>query len=155
MRLDQMFKIEFLKEDLSAVTGKEALAELVNVLIDGGRKIDRAKAIEVLMQREKLGSTGIGDGVAIPHGKVSDLDELVFTFGRSHRGIDFDAIDRKPVHFFFLLLAPENSTGLHLKALARISKMVKTQSLRRKLMEAKTREDLYKVLVDQNESCPV
>jgi len=118
-------------------------------------KIDKARAIDVLQQREKLGSTGIGDGVAIPHGKVSDLHELVVAFGRSKKGIAFDAIDGKPVHLFFLLLAPENSTGQHLKALAKISKMLKTPNFRKKLIEAKTKSDLYKAIVEQDESCPV
>jgi len=155
MRLDQIFKIEFLNDNLSSNSKKDVLAELINVLISSGLKIDRVKAIDVLQQREKLGSTGIGDGVAIPHGKVSDLHELVVAFGRSKKGIAFDAIDGKPVHLFFLLLAPENSTGQHLKALAKISKMLKTPNFRKKLIEAKTTSDLYKAIVEQDESCPV
>lgn len=155
MRLDQMIKIEYIKENLSTDTKKGVLEELVNILIAGGHMIDRAKAIDVLQQREKLGSTGIGDGVAIPHGRVSDLHELVVAFGRSHQGIAFDAIDGKPVHLFFLLLAPENSTGQHLKALAKISKMIKTTNFRKKLIDAKTKTDLYKAIVEQDESCPV
>lgn len=155
MRLDQIFRIEFLSESLLSNTKADVLAELINVLIASGLKIDRAKAIDVLQQREKLGSTGIGDGVAIPHGKVSELHELVVAFGRSRQGIAFDAIDGKPVHLFFLLLAPENSTGQHLKALAKISKMLKTPNFRKKLIDAKTTSDLYKAIVEQDESCPV
>ncbi|MHB8137655.1 MAG: PTS sugar transporter subunit IIA [Smithellaceae bacterium] len=155
MRLDQIFKIEFLNDNLSSNSKKDVLAELINVLIGSGLKIDKVKANDVLQQREKLGSTGIGDGVAIPHGKVSDLNELVVAFGRSKKGIAFDAIDGKPVHLFFLLLAPENSTGQHLKALAKISKMLKTPNFRKKLIEAKTTSDLYKAIVEQDESCPV
>jgi PTS system nitrogen regulatory IIA component len=102
-----------------------------------------------------LGSTGIGDGVAIPHGKASDLHELIVAFGRSKKGIAFDAIDGKPVHLFFLLLAPENSTGQHLKALAKISKMLKTPNFRKKLIDARTTSDLYKAIIEQDESCPV
>jgi len=150
-----MFKIEFLNENLSSNTKTDVLVELINVLIKNGLTIDRAKAIDVLQQREKLGSTGIGDGVAIPHGKVSDIHELVVAFGRSREGIEFDAIDGKPVYLFFLLLAPENSTGQHLKALAKISKMLKTPNFRKKLIEAKTTNDLFKVIVEQDESCPV
>jgi nitrogen PTS system EIIA component len=108
-----------------------------------------------LQQREKLGSTGIGEGVAIPHGKIPDLNELVVAFGRSKKGITFDAIDGKPVNLFFMLLAPENSTGQHLKALARISKMLKTPNFRKKLIDAKTTSDLYKAIVEQDESCPL
>lgn len=155
MRLDQMFKIEFLNENLLSNTKADVLAELINVLISSGLKIDRAKAIDVLQQREKLGSTGIGDGVAIPHGKISELSDLVVAFGRSKNGIAFDAIDGKPVYLFFLLLAPENSTGQHLKALAKISKMLKTPNFRKKLIDAKSTSDLYKVIVEQDESCPL
>ncbi len=85
MRLDQIFKNEYLSENLSSNSKKDVLAELINVLINSGLKIDKARAIDVLQQREKLGSTGIGDGVAIPHGKVSDLHELVVAFGRSKK----------------------------------------------------------------------
>ena len=155
MRLDQMFKIEFLNENLSSSTKMDVLAELINVLIHGGLKIDRTKALDVLRQREKLGSTGIGDSFAIPHGKVSDLHKLVVAFGRSKKGIAFDAIDGKPVHLFFLLLAPENSTGQHLKVLAKISKMLKTHNFRKKLIDARTTSDLYKAIIEQDESCPV
>lgn len=155
MRLDQMFKIEFLNENLLSNNKQEVLAELMNPLIASGLKIDRARAIDILQQREKLGSTGIGDGVAIPHGKVSDLNEMVVAFGRSQQGIAFDAIDGKPVRLFFLLLAPEHSTGQHLKALAKISKMLKTPNFRKKLIDAKTKTDLYKAIVLQDESCAV
>ena len=155
MRLDQIFKTEFLVESLTSGNKKDVLGELIDVMIKNGLKINSDKAIDVLLQREKLGSTGIGEGVAIPHGKVSDLQELVVAFGRSKKGIDFDAIDGKPVHLFFLLLAPESSTGQHLKALARISKMLKTPNFRKTLLEAETRNDLYKAIVEQDESCSV
>lgn len=155
MQLNQIFKIEFLNENLLSDTKADVLAELINVLVKSGLKIDISKAVDVLLQREKLGSTGIGDGVAIPHGKVSDINELVVTFGRSKKGIAFDAIDGKPVYLFFLLLAPENSTGQHLKALAKISKMLKTRNFRKKLLDAKTTIDLYRAIVEQDDSCPV
>jgi len=154
MRLDQMFRIDFLNENLSSTTKKDALVELVDVLIASGLLLDRDRVVEVLQQREKLGSTGIGDGVAIPHGKVAELQDLVVVFGRSKKGIDFAAIDGKPVHLFFLLLAPENSTGQHLKALAKISKMLKTPNFRKKLIEARTSNELYKAIVEQDEACP-
>jgi PTS system nitrogen regulatory IIA component len=155
MQMDQIFKIEFLNENILAKTKTEALEELVNVLIKGGLKLDSAKVIEVLQQREKLGSTGIGDGLAIPHGKISSLDEIVVAFGRSKKGVDFDSLDGKPVHIFFLLLAPENSVGQHLKALAKISKMLKTANFRQKLIETDSKRDLYKLIIEQNEKCPL
>jgi PTS system nitrogen regulatory IIA component len=155
MQMDQILKIGFLNENMLAKTKAEALDELVNTLIKGGLRLDCAKVIEVLQQREKLGSTGIGDGLAIPHGKISSLDEIVVAFGRSKKGVDFDSLDGKPVHIFFLLLAPENSVGQHLKALARISKMLKTANFRQKLIETDSKNDLYKLIIEQNETCPL
>ena len=89
MRLDQIFKTEFLLENLASGNKKDVLGELIDVMIKNGLKINSVKAIDVLLQREKLGSTGIGEGVAIPHGKVPDLQDLVVAFGRSKKGIDF------------------------------------------------------------------
>ena len=155
MQMDQILKIGFLNENMLAKTKTEALEELVNALIKGGLKLNCAKVIEVLQQREKLGSTGIGDGLAIPHGKISSLDEIVVAFGRSKKGVDFDSLDGKPVHIFFLLLAPENSVGQHLKALARISKMLKKANFRQKLIETDSKSDLYKLILEQNETCPL
>ena len=153
MQMDQIFKIEFLNENMLAKTKTEALDELVNTLIKGGLKLHSAKVIEVLQQREKLGSTGIGDGLAIPHGKISTLDEIVVAFGRSKEGVDFDSLDGKPVHIFFLLLAPENSVGQHLKVLAKISKMFKKANFRQKLIETESKSNLYKLIIEQNENC--
>jgi nitrogen PTS system EIIA component len=153
MKLDQIFKVEFINAGLQARNKDEALAELVNTLIRGGLKLDFSQIIEVLKQRENLGSTGIGDGIAIPHGKISHLDDIVVAFGRSLDGIPYDSMDGKPVYLFFLLLAPENSAGQHLKILAKISKMLKDTNFRKKLLKAKSRDDLYKVIIDQEDVC--
>jgi PTS system nitrogen regulatory IIA component len=153
MQLEQIFKIEFIKANLSAKNKEEALAEMVSLFIQGGLRIHEAKIMEVLMQRESLGSTGIGDGVAIPHGKIADLNEIVVGFGRSLEGIDYNALDGKPVHLLFLLLAPEDSAGQHLKVLAKISKMLKDVQFRKKLLKAKSQRDLYKIIIEQESSC--
>ena len=155
MRLDQILKPDFLNDNLQAKTKTEVLAELSEMIVKGSLKLDQSQILDVLQKREKLGSTGIGDGVAIPHGKIGALEELVVAFGRSKNGVAFDSMDGKPVHLFFLLLAPENSTGQHLKALARISKMLKAGNFRRNLMEAKSKSDLYKIIIEQDEACPL
>jgi PTS system nitrogen regulatory IIA component len=155
MRLDQILKIEFINDNLQARNKDEVLAELAETITKGGLNIDTANIVAVLQQREKLGSTGIGDGVAIPHGKIGALEELIVSFGRSKAGVSFDSMDGKPVHLFFLLLAPENSAGQHLKALAKISKMLKAGNFRKKLIEAKTKSDLYEIIIEQDEACPV
>ena len=153
MQLDQIFKREFINANLSAKTKTEALAELVNTMIKGGFKLNYSSIIEILQQRENLGSTGIGDGVAIPHGKIPELDNLIVAFGRSTEGIDYDSLDGKPVHLFFLLLAPENSAGQHLKVLAKISKMLRIVNFRKMLLKAKTQSDLYKIIINQENTC--
>ncbi|MGD0168882.1 MAG: PTS sugar transporter subunit IIA [Smithella sp.] len=153
MQLNQILKIEFINANLTARNKDEALAELINTIIQGGMKLKHSSIIEILTQRENLGSTGIGDGVAIPHGKIPELDEIIVAFGRSMEGIPFDSMDGKPVHLFSLLLAPENSSGQHLKILAKISKMLKNVDFRKKLLKAKSQSDLYKIILDQENIC--
>ncbi|HNZ65367.1 MAG TPA: PTS sugar transporter subunit IIA [Smithella sp.] len=155
MRLNQIFKREYINADLSAQGKDEALAELVNVVMDGGLQLNTSAIIDILKQRESLGSTGIGEGVAIPHGKISALNEIIVAFGRSRNGIAYHSLDGKPVHLFFLLLAPENSAGQHLKILAKISKMLKDVNFRNKLLEAKSRDELYKIIIEQESACIV
>jgi nitrogen PTS system EIIA component len=103
--------------------------------------------LEVLLQRERLGSTGIGGGIAIPHGKLANLDRLFGVFARLERPIDFDALDGQPVDLIFLLLAPETAGADHLKALARIARQLRDPEIARKLRESRDAEALYAVLM--------
>ncbi|MBI5445185.1 MAG: PTS sugar transporter subunit IIA, partial [Deltaproteobacteria bacterium] len=112
---------------------------------------DVRSAVGVLLDREKLGSTGIGEGIAIPHGKLRELDRVVGVFGRSRPGVDFDSMDGAPVHLLFLLLAPEASASSHLKALARISRLLRDRSFREELLRTDSREDLYRLLLREDE----
>lgn len=153
MQLNEIFKLEFINSNLLAKGKEEALVELVNTIIRGGFKLNSSSTLDILKQRESLGSTGIGDGVAIPHGKISDLNDIIVAFGRNEEGIAYDSLDGKPVHLFFLLLAPENSAGLHLKILAKISKMLKDSNFREKLLKAKSQSDLYKIIIEQENLC--
>jgi nitrogen PTS system EIIA component len=155
MELNQIIKLEFINADLSAKNKNEALTEMVNTIIRGGIKLDKSGIVEILKQRENLGSTGIGEGVAIPHGKAAVLNDIVIAFGRSSKGIAFDSLDGKPVHLIFLLLAPENSAGQHLKILARISKMLKEAGFRQKLLNASSQNDLHKIIIEQEKICGV
>jgi PTS system nitrogen regulatory IIA component len=152
MQIIDMFKKEYIIEELKAKSKRAVLAELSEIFTHYHSGIQSEAMVAVLLDREKLGSTGIGDGIAIPHGKLKGLDNLVIAFGRSREGIDFDSIDGKPVHIFFLLMAPESSTGQHLKALAKISRMLKDQEFRSSLMSAKNTEELYRKIADKDES---
>ncbi len=110
--------------NLQATNKKGVLEELAKTLAPGTDGLSLQAVMEVLLDRERLGSTGIGDNIAIPHGKLAQLSRLVLCFGRSIKGVDFDSMDGKPSHLFFMLLAPVNSAGLHLKAQAKISRML-------------------------------
>jgi PTS system nitrogen regulatory IIA component len=107
--------------------------------------------VRVLLDRERLGSTGIGEGIGIPHGKMKSLKRLFLGFGLSKKGVDFDSVDGRPTHIFFLLITPENSTGLHLKLLARISKILKNQSFKEKLINAANREQIIDIIKAEDE----
>ena len=142
--------VEFLQrsavvDDLAGSGAAALMAELCRPLATA-HKVDAQRLLETLLEREKLGSTGIGDGVAIPHGKVPGLPLLMASFGRSKAGVDFKAIDGKPTHLFFTLFAPENSAGAHLKALARISRIFKNPAFRESIMKAKDAAEIYRLI---------
>jgi len=113
-----------------------------------GLKAD--EVLRALMAREKLGSTGVGDGVAIPHAKMPGLTHVVACLGRAPAGIDFDAIDHRPVTLFFLLLAPESSAGVHLKALARVARLLKVQELRQEILGLPDGPAIYRALLRED-----
>jgi PTS system nitrogen regulatory IIA component len=102
------------------------------------------------MEREKLGSTGIGENVAIPHGKSDELTQIITVFARSLGGVDFESLDQKPVHFVCMVIAPAHSTGQHLKALARISRLFKNQALREGILKAEDSNAIYSILLEED-----
>lgn len=135
-----------------ASTNKEGvLRELIRAIAQVEKQVDENRLMEILLERESLGSTGIGEGVAIPHGKSKDAKRLLASFGRSLAGMDFQAMDGKPTHLFFLLVAPENSAGTHLKALARISRLMKDNVFRKRLMEVNSGEEIYSLFSAEDE----
>lgn len=150
MKLLDILDIDSILPELQAGTKKEAIEEMSGAVTRKNDAVDLNNLIEVLLEREKLGSTGIGDGVAIPHGKLPDIDDVSAVFARSLNGINFDSMDGKKAHLFFLLVAPENSTGLHLKALARVSRLMKAPAFRMSLMEAKSREEIFNAFSEED-----
>ena len=129
---------------------KGVLEELVSPLVKM-TGIDSERLVKVLIEREQLGSTGIGGGVGIPHGKLDGLKSIALGFGISKSGVNFESLDGKPTHIFFLLLTPENSAGLHLKLLARISRLLKKEPFKEKLLRAVDRDELYHAIGEEDE----
>lgn len=132
--------------DLAAASKKEVIMELAERVQDKLPNLQAEQIYALLMARESLGSTGIGEGIAIPHGKVKDMTEIIVCFGRSLKGVPFDAMDNKPAHLFFLLLAPEESTTSYLKGLAELSRCLKNPATHEKLMQARNQEELAVIL---------
>jgi PTS system nitrogen regulatory IIA component len=151
MKLAEIFNPQLIISDLKAHDKKGVLEELSQVITEQNPSLNKRSLLQVLLERERLGSTGIGDGIALPHGKLAELSNLLISFGRSTNGLDFDSIDEQPAYLFFLLLAPENSAGMHLTALAKISRMLKDANFRQRLMGAKSSKEIYKVITDMDE----
>ncbi|MBI2068331.1 MAG: PTS sugar transporter subunit IIA [Deltaproteobacteria bacterium] len=143
MKIKQILSKETILSSLSAQTKEGVIKELAELLVRRCPGITPEVIASVLMEREKLGSTGIGNGVAIPHGKLPQLPQIVTGFARSVPGVPFEAQDGKSAHLFFVLLAPENAASLHLKALARLSRLLKDIHFRNKLLEAKNEDEIY------------
>jgi PTS system nitrogen regulatory IIA component len=141
-------KEAFILHDLKGTDKKDVLMELSDAIALQISNINRDDIFEALFAREQLGSTGMEEGVAIPHAKVQDLSSIVIAFGRSIKGVDFQSIDSKPTKLIFLLLAPEGSSGDHLKILARISRMLKDEEFRNQLLEAKGKEEIFKTIME-------
>jgi len=135
---------------LSATGKSEIIRELAGFLSDGYENIDYDKLVKVLSDREALASTAIGEGVAIPHGKLPELDHIQACIGRARDGVDFDSMDGKPTHIFIVMVAPENSTGAHLKALARISRVFKDKDFLRRLLEAADGDEMFATLCEED-----
>jgi PTS system nitrogen regulatory IIA component len=151
MKLSEILEENHIIPDLKARDKKGVLEELAETVVSHEPSVDKRSLVRVLLERERLGSTGIGEGVAIPHGKFDGISRPVISFGRSRKGLDFESMDGQPAFLFFLLVAPENSASIHLKALAKIAKILKNRSFRQVLMEVHTREELYQTIIQNDE----
>ncbi len=151
MKLSELLDEDNIITELSAREKKGVLEELASAVIIHEPSIDKGTLVKVLLERERLGSTGIGDGVAIPHGKYHGISRPLISFGRSREGLDFDSMDDQPVHLFFLLIAPEDSANIHLKVLATIARILKNSAFRKTLMEASSRKEIYRKIVQYDE----
>jgi len=152
MKIADFLSPDAVLADLVGERKRDVLGELCGPMAARFPGIGAERLLAVLEERERLGSTGIGDGVAIPHGKLAGLPGLVATFGRSVRGVDFDALDGRPTHLFFALFAPESSAGIHLKALARISRLLKSAELRSRILAARDAAEIFALLTAEDET---
>ena len=141
-------------EEIAAIDKRGVLREFAAHLESKGKIGDARELVRVLEERESLGSTGIGDGIAIPHGKLLRIPDMIVAFGRSNRGIDFQALDHKPVYLFFLLVTPLDRPGEHLKTLARISRILKNPVFRDNLRHARDREELQRLICEEDGKYP-
>lgn len=150
MRILEVLQKEAILSDLKSQDKKGILEELV-VPIAKIARVSQEDLMRVLLEREKLGSTGIGGGIGIPHGKYKGLESLILGFGLSRKGVDFESMDGLPTHIFFLLITPENSTGLHLKLLARISRILKHEPFKERLLNATDSNEIYSIIEEEDE----
>lgn len=152
MKISDFLSSKAVSADLKGTTKADVIAELVDVLINAGsiEKKHRKKVLEILMAREALGSTAIGQGIAIPHGKYDSIKKLVGCLGVSKKGINFDSLDGEPAYIFFLLVAPVDSAGPHLKALARISRLLKDKYIRETLKTAKDDKSILTIVQQED-----
>lgn len=141
---------ELIIGDLRARDKEGVIREFAALLRTAGRIGDADELVRVVLDREALGSTGIGDGIAIPHAKSAALADVVVAFGRSGAGVDFHSLDGKPAHLFFLLVTPADKPGDHLKTLARISRIMKNPQLRRLLMDTAGPEEILRLILEED-----
>ncbi len=150
MKILDVLRKETILTDLKSKDKKGVIEELVASISQVTGK-NSNELVQVLLERERLGSTGIGGGIGIPHGKLANLESLIMGFGLSRKGVEFESMDGRPTHLFFLIITPENSTGLHLKLLARISRILKNDSFKKKLMKASDSNDVYSIIEEVDE----
>ena len=151
MKITDFLNIDSVLPTLASRDKTSAIGEMAGLLAACHGELDRQKVLEVLLERERISTTAIGEGVAIPHGKLADVEQVWGVFARSPEGLDFASLDGQPTHLFFALIAPQNAAADHLKALARISRLLKDEGFRRRLMEARTRKELYTIIAEEDE----
>lgn len=151
MKITDVLKKDCIILSLKSKKKEHIIKELTDHLAPNQSDFNKAFAYETIMEREKLCSTALDAGVAIPHGKMSSINNFLAVFGRSIEGVDFESLDGKPTFLFFLLISPDNSSGLHLKLLAKISKIFKIPEFREKVLKAKDVEEIYELIIEEDE----
>lgn len=152
--IKDLLQDDLIIEELQATDKMGVIREFSGLLKSRHRIVSEDELVRALVDRESLGSTGIGGGVAIPHGKLNGITEMIVAFGKSSNGVDYQAVDGEPVYLFFLLVTPYEKPGDHLKALARISRILKNAMLRDSLRQATERQELQRLIFDEDRKYP-
>ena len=152
MQLSEFINVNRIKNDVNVLSKKRALEELSHLITQDQTQLNATGIFESLISRERLGSTGVGYGIAIPHGRIKNCENLTGAFIKLEQGIDFDAIDNQPVDILFALIVPEESTDEHLQVLALLASMFNDESFRLKLRQSKNVEEIYKLLTEWQKS---
>ena len=150
MKIEEILKKESVIADLLGDSKVKVIKEMTQCLKKNNFIKNDQALFETLMEREKLGSTGIGENVAIPHGKSDEVTQIITVLARSKNGVEFESLDQKPVHFVCMVIAPSHSTGQHLKVLARISRIFKNQGLREDILNAGNSDSIYSILIHED-----
>ena len=148
MQLSEIIDVNRISRDINVLSKKRALEELSNLITKDQPQLDASGIFDSLISRERLGSTGVGYGIAIPHGRIKNCNKITGAFIQLNQGIDFDAIDNQPVDMLFALAVPEESTDEHLQVLALLASMFNDESFREKLRNSKNNEETYKLLTE-------
>ena len=151
MKITDFLSVQTVIPALAQREKNAVLEELAGGLAANHTDLDPKRVLSVLMERERISTTAIGEGVAIPHGKLPGLERIFGLFARSSEGVDFNSLDGGPTHLFFVLIAPEGAAADHLKALARISRLLKDETFRRRLMAAKSNQELFTLIAKEDE----
>jgi nitrogen PTS system EIIA component len=151
MKITDMLERQAVVGDLRGRTKPELLRELCRPLAALHASLSEDRLVQTLLDRERLGSTGLAEGVAIPHGKLKGLDRLIGSFGRSVEGVDFDSLDKEPTYLFFTIFAPEASSGDHLRALARVSRMLRNPEFRSTVLTIPSAEEIYDFIAAEDD----
>ncbi len=151
MKITDFLTVDGIIPALGAHEKNAVLKEMATEMVANHPALDEQKVLEVLLERERISTTAIGEGVAIPHGKLRGVDRVVGIFARSLKGVDFASLDGGPTHLFFVLIAPENAAADHLKALARISRLLKDPTFRSRLIEGKTRQEIFEIIAQEDQ----
>ena len=151
MKITDFLSVQTVIPSLASHEKNAVLQELAEGLAAHYGNLDPKKVLEVLLERERISTTAIGEGVAIPHGKLPNVERVLGVFARSLDGVDFASLDGGPTYLFFVLIAPQDAAADHLKALARISRLLKDDAFRRRLLAGKNNQELYNLIADEDE----